>query len=54
MDYEKKKKEAEQYGRFLKMIDDLQTPKHKTNHKYRRVLPLSIKENNKEAKKFNC
>ncbi len=25
---------------FLKMIDDLQTPKHKTNHiKYRRCFP---------------
>jgi len=32
------KKEGESYGRFLKMIDDLQTPKHKTNHKYRRCL----------------
>jgi uncharacterized protein Yka (UPF0111/DUF47 family) len=39
----KKKKEVEQYGRFLKMIDDLQTPEHKTNHKYRRVLPLCFK-----------
>jgi hypothetical protein len=28
------------YGRFLKMIDDLQTPKHKTNHKYRSRFPL--------------
>jgi len=28
------------YGRFLKMIDDLQTPKHKTNHKYRSYFPL--------------
>ncbi len=28
------------YGRFLKMIDDLQTPKHKTNHKYRSCFPL--------------
>jgi dsDNA-binding SOS-regulon protein len=34
------KKEGESYGRFLKMIDDLQTPKHKTNHKYRRCFPL--------------
>ena len=25
---------------FLKMIDDLQTPKHKTNHKYRSYFPL--------------
>jgi len=24
----------------LKMIDDLQTPKHKTNHKYRSCFPL--------------
>ena len=28
------------YGRFLKMIDNLQTPKHKTNHKYRSRFPL--------------
>jgi len=28
------------YGRFLKMIDDLQTPKHNTNHKYRSCFPL--------------
>jgi len=34
------KREGESYGRFLKMIDDLQTPKHKTNHKYRRRFPL--------------
>ncbi len=42
-----KKKKGESYGRFLKMIDDLQTPKHKTNHKYRRCFPLisSISEN---------
>jgi hypothetical protein len=25
---------------FLKMIDDLQTPKHKTNHIYRSCFPL--------------
>ena len=24
---------------FLKMIDDLQTPKHKTNHIYRSCFP---------------
>jgi len=42
-----KKKKGESYGRFLKMIDDLQTPKHKTNHKYRRCFPLisSISKN---------
>jgi hypothetical protein len=28
---------------FLKMIDDLQTPKHKTNHiKYRRCFPQYV------------
>lgn len=27
---------------FLKMIDDLQTPKHKTNHIYRSCFPLRI------------
>lgn len=32
---------------FLKMIDDLQTPKHKTNHiKYRRCFPQYVYQNN--------
>ena len=35
-----KKGRGKNYGRFLKMIDDLQTPKHKTNHKYRSYFPL--------------
>ncbi len=36
-----KKKEGESpMDAFLKMIDDLQTPKHKTNHKYRSCFPL--------------
>jgi len=35
-----KKGRGKHYGRFLKMIDDLQTPKHKTNHKYRSSFPL--------------
>jgi hypothetical protein len=36
----KKEGRGKNYGRFLKMIDDLQTPKHKTNHKYRSYFPL--------------
>ncbi len=36
----KKEGRGKPYGRFLKMIDDLQTPKHKTNHKYRSCFPL--------------
>ncbi len=39
---EAKKKGEACYGRFLKMIDDLQTPKHKTNHFYRRRFPLIL------------
>lgn len=35
-----KRRRGKNYGRFLKMIDDLQTPKHKTNHKYRSYFPL--------------
>ena len=35
-----KKGRGKLYGRFLKMIDNLQTPKHKTNHKYRSRFPL--------------
>ncbi len=38
--YLKKEGRGKPYGRFLKMIDDLQTPKHKTNHKYRSCFPL--------------
>ncbi|KJF45578.1 hypothetical protein LH29_09590 [Draconibacterium sediminis] len=34
------KRRGKLYGRFLKMIDNLQTPKHKTNHKYRSRFPL--------------
>ena len=37
---DKKEGRGKNYGRFLKMIDDLQTPKHKTNHKYRSCFPL--------------
>jgi len=37
---DKKEGRGKNYGRFLKMIDDLQTPKHKTNHKYRSYFPL--------------
>ncbi len=38
-----KRKGAGNYGRFLKMIDDLQTPKHKTNQIYRsHATPLRI------------
>ena len=35
----KRKRGRSNYGRFLKMIDDLQTPKHKTNHNYRSYSP---------------
>jgi len=38
----KERRRGKQYGRFLKMIDNLQTPKHKTNHKYRSRFPLTI------------
>ncbi len=31
-------KRVEFYGRFLKMIDDLQTPKYKTNQKNTEVI----------------
>jgi len=34
------KEERGKLWTLLKMIDDLQTPKHKTNHKYRRCFPL--------------
>ncbi len=34
-----RKKGESSMDAFLKMIDDLQTPKHKTNHKYRRCFP---------------
>ena len=37
-----KERRGKYYGRFLKMIDDLQTPKHKTNHKYRSNFPLKV------------
>lgn len=37
-----KEKRVEIFGRFLKMIDDLQTPEHKTNHKYRRLSTLFV------------
>jgi len=36
------KKERGKLWTLLKMIDDLQTPKHKTNHKYRRCFPLLV------------
>jgi len=49
----KRKKEAEQYGRFLKMIDDLQTLYTKPIKI--RVLPLLFQGiNNNEATYFFC
>jgi len=38
----RKRKGEETMDAFLKMIDDLQTPKHKTNHKYRSFFPRCI------------
>jgi hypothetical protein len=51
---EGKKRRGKNYGRFLKMmIDDLQTPLYKTNHKYRSYFPLDIILINNQAKKLN-
>ena len=49
----RKKGRGKNYGRFLKMmIDDLQTPLYKTNHKYRSYFPLTYYVNNNQAKIF--
>jgi len=41
-DFQKKKERVERYGRFLKMIDNLQTPKHKTNQNIEVALPCYL------------
>ncbi len=48
------KRRGKHYGRFLKMIDNLQTPKYKTNHRYRSRFPLKAIYNYSKSTLLNC